>query len=88
MFTSTPEFLYGISHIVLSDTHRFNDPRYHKQLLDWQITLLTMEAEHPVTKVIMPIVVSTSREFTEGTDSALGKFDAIFLADLHIRLKR
>ena len=72
VFTSTPELLYGVSHIVLSETHRFNDPHHHKQLLDWQITLLTLEAEHPVTKVTMPIVVSSSREFTEGADSSLG----------------
>ena len=72
VYTHTPELLYGVSHIVLSDTHRFNDPHYHKQQLDWHITLLTLEAEHPITKVTIPIVVSNSREFTEGTDSALG----------------
>ena len=32
VYTATPELLYGVSHIVLSDTHRFNDQRFQKQV--------------------------------------------------------
>lgn len=73
MYTHTPELLYGVSHIVLSDKHRLNESQLHKQKLDWHITMLTLEAEHPITMAPIPIVVSSSREFTEGTDSSLGK---------------
>lgn len=72
VYTHTPELLYGVSHIVLSDKHRLNEPQLHKQKLDWHITMLTLEAEHPITMAPIPIVVSSSREFTEGTDSSLG----------------
>ena len=35
--------------------------------------MLTLEAEHPVTKATIPVIVSTSREFEGHTDSLLGE---------------
>ncbi|KAK3097057.1 hypothetical protein FSP39_005969 [Pinctada imbricata] len=73
VFTECPELLYGISHIVLPTSHRFNSPKYYKDksMPDSDIQL-TIEAVHPLTNQILPVVVSKTTDTEDFIEMKLG----------------
>ncbi|XP_061197922.1 probable leucine--tRNA ligase, mitochondrial [Saccostrea echinata] len=60
VFTTTPECLYGVSHIALPTHHRLNDQKYYKfpEKNGSKEILLSVEAIHPLTGNSVPIIVS------------------------------
>ncbi|XP_041376223.1 probable leucine--tRNA ligase, mitochondrial isoform X2 [Gigantopelta aegis] len=72
VFTPNPEALYGVSHIALSPTHRYNDPKFYKNTEKSSDIVLSLEAVHPFTGQRIPLVVSSSTEFDEFNDTHLG----------------
>ncbi|XP_056009191.1 probable leucine--tRNA ligase, mitochondrial isoform X2 [Ostrea edulis] len=61
VFTTTPEALYGVSHVALPTKHRLNVKKYYKFPHDKDETkeiLLSVEAMHPFTGKSVPIIVS------------------------------
>lgn len=76
VFTNIPEAVYGVSHIALSSSHRYNQEQYytkgHSTSTDGEI-LLKMKARHPFTGELLPVVVSRlSKESMNDNDCLLG----------------
>ncbi|XP_052816180.1 probable leucine--tRNA ligase, mitochondrial isoform X2 [Mya arenaria] len=64
IFTETPEAVYGISHIVLPTSHRYNQLQYYKHTGEscCKYQELTIQAIHPMTGHCLPILVAMETE--------------------------
>ncbi|XP_053402024.1 probable leucine--tRNA ligase, mitochondrial [Mercenaria mercenaria] len=77
VFTDIPEAVFGISHVALSTSHRYNQEKYYCKKVESSDAqgeiLLNIQAIHPLTGETVPVVVSKmSEESMESNDSLLG----------------
>lgn len=49
VFTTSPECIYGVSHIALPTKHRLNDKKYHKASTNCTIDRFTLQTLANVT---------------------------------------
>lgn len=75
VFTTTPEAMYGASHVLLSKEHFLNTQDIYKDQTasDLQTVIVTtLEATHPFTGRPLPVYIAPKRDFGEHLDCHVG----------------
>ncbi|XP_064604545.1 probable leucine--tRNA ligase, mitochondrial [Liolophura sinensis] len=75
VFTPHPEAMFGATFIAMKSSHWLNQSKYYKNPDDVSSkkdALLNLQAVHPFTRQLIPVIVSSSRTFQENNDTYLG----------------
>ncbi|CAH1258417.1 LARS2 [Branchiostoma lanceolatum] len=77
VFTTSPEAVYGVSHILLSPDHHLLKgtqafSQWNEEITKHRVVRLPLSAVHPFTNKPVPVYVSSEAEFEDHIDAKMG----------------